>query len=708
MTAWVLGLGLALGCSSGTEVPVESGDTGTDGDASTGCAAPSAQCGEACVDVATDRGHCGGCGKACGAGEVCVDAKCQIACPKDQSVCGGKCVSTSEDRAHCGKCDTACADGELCVAGKCTVACPKGQTACDGKCATLESDNANCGKCDTKCGPGQVCSASTCGTTCATGFLTCDGPVLGDAGTTKYCANPKTDRDNCGACGTKCLAGEICDGGSCKLECPTGQTVCGGKCVTLESDAANCGACGTACPAGHVCSGGKCAVSCGAPFSTCGADPRYCANLANDESNCGSCGTACATGETCSVGKCGVSCVAGTTLCSDGKCHDLSTDNANCGACSTGTSSKACAPGTVCSAGSCSVTCVGGTTLCGDGRCHDLLTDNSNCGGCSTTSISRACGAGTVCSGGVCGASCGAGLTSCGGKCVDTAHDPANCGGCSLVCPSLPNAMMVCAAPACYAICKTGFADCDGVSTNGCEANLATDANHCGVCGSRCGGVCTGGTCACMALSVPAGAYARSTTVATVLSRTGAACYEAWAKINPVAPTDAIYLSSTAAGADSNFIMRCFGGLNKIAFAVQSGSFIEASYPVNCDDGLFHHVAGCRVVSGSTATLTLYWDGALVGTASGPAAYVGTPAPVYVGGVTYGQDGLAGVIDEIRISSTLRYSGPFTPQRRFATDSSTVALWHLDEGVGTSSADASGAGHTLTLSSTSWTPACLP
>jgi hypothetical protein len=49
--------------------------------------------------------------------------------------------------------------------------------------------------------------------------------------------------------------------------------------------------------------------------------------------------------------------------------------------------------------------------------------------------------------------------------------------------------------------CNAGFGDCDGNASNGCEANLSTDPNHCGMCGRRpaescnvaddnCNGVC--------------------------------------------------------------------------------------------------------------------------------------------------------------------------------------------------------------------------
>ncbi len=56
-----------------------------------------------------------------------------------------------------------------------------------------------------------------------------------------------------------------------------------------------------------------------------------------------------------------------------------------------------------------------------------------------------------------------------------------------------------------------------------------------------------------------------------------------------------------------------------------------------------------------------------------------------------------GTIDEVRISSSARYIANFSPARRFATDGSTVGLWHLDEGTSTTTADFSGNGNTGTF-----------
>lgn len=88
------------------------------------------------------------------------------------------------------------------------------------------------------------------------------------------------------------------------------------------------------------------------------------------------------------------------------------------------------------------------------------------------------------------------GSPKCGDKCVDTQTDPMHCGGCDKACPSGPNGTASCAGGTCTLTCATGFANCDGVAANGCEADLA-NAAHCGKCGNACkvGEACSGGAC---------------------------------------------------------------------------------------------------------------------------------------------------------------------------------------------------------------------
>ena len=49
-----------------------------------------------------------------------------------------------------------------------------------------------------------------------------------------------------------------------------------------------------------------------------------------------------------------------------------------------------------------------------------------------------------------------------------------------------------------------------------------------------------------------------------------------------------------------------------------------------------------------------------------------------------------GQMDELRISDSLRYASTFTPASRFDVDADTVALYHFDQGTGTTLVDATG------------------
>jgi hypothetical protein len=143
-----------------------------------------------------------------------------------------------------------------------------------------------------------------------------------------------------------------------------------------------------------------------------------------------------------------------------------------------------------------------------DGCEVDITTNTAHCGACG-----RACAlpnvAAYACSGGVCGIrGCSSGFADCNmnpadGCEVNLASNVSHCGVCGRVCPSGVNAASVCVSGSCRYVCASGYADCDGTATPGCETNLLTNLSHCGACGNRC--VCTflrpsciSGSCRCM------------------------------------------------------------------------------------------------------------------------------------------------------------------------------------------------------------------
>jgi concanavalin A-like lectin/glucanase superfamily protein len=128
------------------------------------------------------------------------------------------------------------------------------------------------------------------------------------------------------------------------------------------------------------------------------------------------------------------------------------------------------------------------------------------------------------------------------------------------------------------------------------------------------------------------------------------------------------------------------------------------------DDGVWHHIAVTRSLV--TGALRLFVDGVLQATAaSGPGGDIsypddGVPGDFCNGPCTNsdpylvigaekhdaGPPAFNGFVDELRLSTVLRYSVSFVrPRRRFAPDPNTAALYHFDEGLGDQILDSSGA-----------------
>jgi len=138
------------------------------------------------------------------------------------------------------------------------------------------------------------------------GLAGCDEELVCPSGETacgKRCVSLAFDEANCGGCDVVCGPLEACGGGACA--CASGIGSCGGSCIDLARDPAHCGACDVACGAGQLCStaGGAsgCVASCGEGRSTCAG---ACVELGSDPYHCGACGRRCAQGESCRAGEC--------------------------------------------------------------------------------------------------------------------------------------------------------------------------------------------------------------------------------------------------------------------------------------------------------------------------------------------------------------------------------------------------------------------
>ena len=347
----------------------------------------------------------------------------------------------------------------------------EGETVlCGGACADTSTDPRNCGACGTTCGAGEICDGGACALVCPAGQIACDGG----------CHDVSTSPDHCGECGNACGAGEACSAGVCAGGCPAGQTECAGGCFDTDTSRAHCGACGVECGDGESCTDGACVAACPGGQELCDG---ACFDLGSSREHCGACGVSCDAGEVCSNGACAPNCAQGQLEC-DGSCVVTATDPANCGGCR-----NACATGESCIDGSCEMVCAGGLTACG-GSCADTRNDRNHCGGCGNV-----CGASEICSEGACVAACGGfAPTQCDDGCTNTEVDPLNCGACGTAC----GAGEVCSEGVCTGFCAPTLTECqDGACTS-----LQDDPNNCGGCGTVCTAatgalpVCAAGSCA--------------------------------------------------------------------------------------------------------------------------------------------------------------------------------------------------------------------
>ena len=173
----------------------------------------------------------------------------------------------------------------------------------------------------------------------------------------------------------------------------------------------------------------------------------------------------------------------------------VSTDqhSSHCGACN-----QACtiANGTAeCLGGECRVaSCNTGFSDCNqdasDGCEVNLLEDANNCGACtaacSVTNGTPACALGQCRID-----SCDAGYDDCnstyGDGCeADLNTETDNCGLCARLCDT-PNATSACNSGVCeISSCTAPWSDCNGLYGDGCESDISSSTSHCGACDDAC------------------------------------------------------------------------------------------------------------------------------------------------------------------------------------------------------------------------------
>ncbi len=486
--------------------------------------------------------NCGACDKACLTDQLCINALCQLSCGAgtgdcDEDPATGCETDTTSALDHCGACGEPCgADNGTpdCVDSACTIDCDFGWDDCDDDRANgcevaTATDAAHCGSCGNTC-PGAAhatatCVAGGCGLQCEAGWDDCDGnPSNGCE------VNLTSDEDHCGVCSKACVGQQACVNSICQLSCSAPMGDCDGDPVTgcetnVSSNPAHCSACGNACPSGGhgtpTCTNSVCGIACTTGWANCdGGLTNGCeVNTLVSATNCGGCGTVCPTGAngtpSCTNGTCGIACSTGWGNC-DGSftngCEvNITQTVSHCGACGNACPARTHAT-TTCVGSTCGYTCVSGWGDC-DGSaangCEVNTTQTvSHCGSCGNVCPTPAHATAT-CASSKCGYTCTTGWGDCNGSQSDGCETNLNsstshCGGCNAAC-STNNGTAACANGTCAISCTSGYADCDGVNANGCEANLSNNADHCGACGHDCqGGTCSNGVCQAWVLATVA------------------------------------------------------------------------------------------------------------------------------------------------------------------------------------------------------------
>ena len=148
---------------------------------------------------------------------------------------------------------------------------------------------------------------------------------------------------------------------------------------------------------------------------------------------------------------------------------------------------------------------------------------------------------------------------------------------------------------------------------------------------------------------------------------------EFWVRVN--GDSGAVFFNAQTSDFNNGWVIRDFGTQLRIIL-YNSGSATNVFSPSSIDftDGSWHH---CAIVRNS-GTVTFYMDGT-AGTGVSYSTAVNTVTNGDSHNLTIGYAFEAGYIDEIRFSTTARYTSSFTsPTSAFTNDADTLLLVHAD------------------------------
>ena len=322
----------------------------------------------------------------CPAGELCSNGKCGLRCTSGLTLCSGRasgdggapdaavvdggatglCVNVATDRLNCGGCGKGCPPGESCSGSTCTLICPGAEIQLRGHVHRPQDEQLEL-RCERQLCRNQRRSGLRRGEVCSGGTLRRHLPGHRDQ-LRRHVHRPqdeqpvlrserqlrRSERRNRVHRGgglqrrnlrrhlpghrdqlrrhvhrpqdeqpvlrgerqlrrserrDRVHGGEVCSGGTCGVICPGTEINCGGTCIDPKTSSPFCGAsgdcaganAGTACTGGEVCSGGTCGVICPGTEINCGGtciDPKTSSPFCGASGDCAgaNAGTACAGG----------------------------------------------------------------------------------------------------------------------------------------------------------------------------------------------------------------------------------------------------------------------------------------------------------------------------------------------------------------------------------------------------------------------------
>jgi hypothetical protein len=194
-----------------------------------------------------------------------------------------------------------------------------------------------------------------------------------------------------------------------------------------------------------------------------------------------------------------------------------------------------------------------------------------------------------------------------------------------------------------------------------------------------CSGACRpSGTCNALDFDGVSGLVSAGLNTQIAMAASGT--MEAWVQVRSHAENAYIFRKSRANVEDKALLIE--GGYTRAYFFLEDVAYAEAVSRTVVPLQAWTHIAA--VYDGTT--MRIYLNGQLTDTVATPGArrVANSDGEVLIGGRP---NIFNGIISDVRISSSGRYTANFTPAALLVPDNRTLALWRLDEGTGTTVAD---------------------